>query len=57
MIELSWRGSKPVPLANGQTRKFIQDNDEVQLAGYCERDGVRIGFGECKAVLLPANPL
>jgi len=54
MIELSWRGTKPVDVGNGQTRKFIQDNDEVQLHGYCQGDGYRIGFGECKAVLLPA---
>lgn len=56
MLELSWRGTKTVALANGETRKFIQDGDEVIMRGRCERDGVRIGFGECRGVLLPATP-
>ncbi|KAJ1364894.1 hypothetical protein KIN20_025084 [Parelaphostrongylus tenuis] len=53
MLELSWRGSKTVPVGN-QTRKFLQDGDEVSLIGVCEKDGVRIGFGECRGKVLPA---
>jgi len=56
MLELSWQGTKPVPLKNGDTRKFIQDNDSVILSGYCEKDGVHIGFGEVSTKLLPAIP-
>lgn len=56
MLELSWRGTKTVQLAGGETRKFIQDGDEVVIRGRCERDGVRIGFGECRGVVLPAIP-
>jgi len=54
MLELSWQGTKPVPLKNGQTRKFIEDNDTVILMGYCEKNGVHIGFGEVTTKLLPA---
>tara|TARA_R110002049_G_scaffold69206_7_gene179276 strand:+ start:4265 stop:5548 length:1284 start_codon:yes stop_codon:yes gene_type:complete len=54
MLELSWQGTKPVPLANEETRKFIEDNDTVTLRGYCSKDGVRIGFGEVSTKLLPA---
>jgi len=54
MLELSWQGTKPVPLKNGQTRKFIEDNDTVILTGYCEKNGVHIGFGEVTTKLLPA---
>ncbi|WKB80805.1 fumarylacetoacetase [Cellulophaga lytica] len=54
MLELSWQGTKPVKLSNGETRKFIQDNDTVTLRGYCKKDGVRIGFGEVSTKLLPA---
>ncbi|PKB44633.1 fumarylacetoacetate hydrolase [Cellulophaga sp. RHA19] len=57
MLELSWQGTKPVKLTNGETRKFIQDNDTVTLRGYCENNGVRIGFGEVSTKLLPAIPL
>lgn len=53
MLELSWRGEKPVKLNNGTERKFIQDFDTVIMRGYCEKDGTRIGFGEVKTQLLP----
>ena len=53
MLELTWRGEKPLKLSDGTERKFINDNDTVTLKGYCENDEVRIGFGECKAKLLP----
>lgn len=53
MLELSWRGEKPVKLNDGTERKFINDNDTVIMRGYCEKDGTRIGFGEVKTKLLP----
>ena len=55
MMELSWKGTKPLKLNDGSERKFINDNDTVILRGYCQKDKVRIGFGECKAKLLPAK--
>jgi fumarylacetoacetase len=54
MLELSWKGTKEVKLGPTQTRKFIQDQDEVNLVGFCEKDGKRIGFGPCKGKVLPA---
>lgn len=54
MLELSWKGTKPLKLSDGTERKFINDNDTVILRGYCEKDGVRIGFGEAKGKVLPA---
>lgn len=57
MLELCWKGTKPVPLKNGETRTFLKDGDEVVIKGYCQGNGKRIGFGECKGVLLPAHPL
>ncbi|KAI1723545.1 fumarylacetoacetate (FAA) hydrolase family domain-containing protein [Ditylenchus destructor] len=58
LLELSWRGQKPVQLRESEfVRKFLVDNDEVTLTGYCEdsQKGIRIGFGECRGKLLPAN--
>ena len=55
MMELTWRGTKPITLNDGTERKFVNDNDTVIIRGYCEKNGVRVGFGECKATLLPAN--
>jgi len=54
MLELSWRGSKPVPLDNGEERKFIQDGDTVVVRGWCESENFRIGFGEASGLVLPA---
>ena len=31
------------------------DNDTIIIRGYCEKDGIRLGFGECVATLLPAK--
>lgn len=56
MLELAWQGTKPVALAQGQTRTSIQDGDSVILRGYCEKEGLRIGFGEVRTRLLPALP-
>ncbi|KAF9116798.1 hypothetical protein BGX27_010415 [Mortierella sp. AM989] len=55
MLELTWSGAKDIQLEEGITRKFMQDNDEMILAGWCEKDGVRVGFGECHGKILPAN--
>ena len=52
LLELSWRGKEPLTLPGGETRTFLEDGDEVALAGYCERDGaVRIGLGECRGLV------
>ena len=57
MLELSWRGEKPIKLNDGSERKFINDNDTVTLKGYCKNENVRIGFGECSTKILPAHKL
>ncbi len=55
LLELTERGARPVELPGGEQRKFLEDGDEVILRAYCEREGyVRIGFGECRGVVLPA---
>jgi fumarylacetoacetase len=54
MLEISWRGTKPVKMIDATERKFINDNDSVIIRGYCEKDGLRIGFGEAIGKILPA---
>ena len=54
MLELSWRGSKPIPMPDGSERKFINDGDTVVMRGFGTKDGVRIGFGEVRTKVLPA---
>jgi fumarylacetoacetase len=55
MLELAWRGTRPLPLADGSERKFLQDGDTVTMRGYAEKDGIRIGFGEVRGTILPAD--
>ncbi|MBK7147531.1 MAG: fumarylacetoacetase [Bacteroidetes bacterium] len=54
MLEISWQGKKPIQMTDGTERKFILDYDTVVMRGWCEKDGVRIGFGECSGKILPA---
>jgi len=52
LLELTWRGADPIQLPSGETRRFLEDGDEVIMRGACERDGfARIGFGECRGVI------
>lgn len=53
MLELSWRGEKPLQLEDGVERKFLQDGDTLTLRGWCEKDGPRIGFGKASGQVLP----
>ena len=55
MLELSWRGTNPLTLKNGEERKFIEDNDTIIMKGFGEKDGIRVGFGEVSGKILPAN--
>ncbi|XP_069767833.1 fumarylacetoacetase isoform X3 [Narcine bancroftii] len=54
MLELSWKGTKPIDLGSGHKRTFLQDGDEVILTGFCQGDCYRIGFGECVGKVLLA---
>lgn len=56
MLELSWRGTEPIELSSGETRRFLEDGDEIIMKGYCEREGFRrIGLGECRGRIVPAE--
>lgn len=47
LLELTWRGTKPLQLPNGEERKFLLNGDRITLRGWCQGDGFRVGFGEC----------
>lgn len=55
MLEISWKGTKPVQLSDGTERKFINDNDTIIMKGYGEKNGVKVGFGEVSTKILPAK--
>ncbi len=55
LLELSWNGEKKLPMADGSDRTFLKDGDTVIFHGYAKKDGVRIGFGECRGKILPSH--
>ena len=58
LLELTQGGKTPITLDGGATRRFLEDGDQVIFRGRCQRDGfVPIGFGECRAAILPAPAL
>ncbi|GIY04688.1 fumarylacetoacetase [Caerostris extrusa] len=57
LLELSWKGTKDIPLSDGQTRRFLKDGDEVTLTGYCQGDDYLVGFGTCTGKILKALQL
>ena len=53
MLELTWRGAEPLTLPTAESRRFLEDGDEVIMRGWCERPGfARIGFGECRGMVV-----
>jgi fumarylacetoacetase len=49
LLELTRGGRAPISLPNGETRRFLEDGDEVTLRAVARREGfVSIGFGECR---------
>ena len=56
LLELTDGGRSPIMLPGGESRRFLEDGDEVILRGRCVREGWRpIGLGECRGVVKPAH--
>jgi fumarylacetoacetase len=54
LLERTWRGTEPLTLPTGESRRFLEDGDEVIMRAWCQRDGWRrIGFGECRGIVSP----
>ncbi|MCI0464107.1 MAG: fumarylacetoacetase [Gemmataceae bacterium] len=54
LLELSWKGTRPLHFPDGSSRVFLQDGDRVTLTGWCQGQGYRVGFGEATGRILPA---
>ena len=55
MLELTRGGREPVTLPSGETRRFLDDGDEVVFHAYARRDDfAQIGFGECRGRVVGA---
>ncbi len=55
LLEITRGGKQPLTLASGETRRFLEDGDEVILRATARREGFApVGFGECRGVIRPA---
>ena len=57
LLEISKGGKEAIALPGNETRTFLEDGDEIILRGECSSPGFRrIGFGECRGVILQVRP-
>jgi fumarylacetoacetase len=57
LLETTEGGRKPLELPSGESRRFLEDGDEVIMRARARRDGfASIGFGECRAAVRAAWP-
>jgi fumarylacetoacetase len=55
LLETTEGGRKPLELPSGESRRFLEDGDEVILRAHAHRDGFApIGLGECRGRIRPA---
>ncbi|MGD9547533.1 MAG: fumarylacetoacetase [Candidatus Krumholzibacteriia bacterium] len=54
LLEITWRGERPLEFPGGARRSFLEDHDAVIMTGWCQGDGFRVGFGEVAGRILPA---
>lgn len=55
LLELTWRGTEPILIGNGEKRVWLEDGDQLTITGWCQGEGYRIGFGEVTGRVLPAE--
>ena len=54
LLEVTRGGKEPVQLPSGETRRFLEDGDEVILRARARRNGCApIGLGECRTSIAP----
>jgi fumarylacetoacetase len=60
LMELTWRGTRPLTLPDGSTRTYLEDGDTVVLrgcAGGSDDGRPLLSLGEVRGTVLPARRL
>jgi fumarylacetoacetase len=52
LLELSWKGTKPLTMKDGTTRTFLQDGDIIIMRAFAQHENYRIGFGEARGKIV-----
>eukprot|EP00474_Spongospora_subterranea_P008531 CRZ08989.1 hypothetical protein [Spongospora subterranea] len=57
MLEICWKGERPLNVGDGTTRTFLNDGDTITITGVCRSDTrpFQIGFGTCSGKVLPST--
>ena len=56
ILEACKGGKETILFPGDEERTFLEDGDEVVMRAWCDGDGkARIGFGECRSVIVPAT--
>jgi fumarylacetoacetase len=55
MLELAWKGTKPIQLNDGTERRFVQDGDTIVMKAKCSNGEITLGFGEVTGKIMPAD--
>lgn len=55
MLELAWKGERPIELPDGSTRTMLQDGDTITMSAMCRGEHYRVGFGEVSGTVLPCG--
>ena len=56
LLEMTFGGRDTITLSNGETRRYLEDGDEVVFSAHCRRAGaVTIGFGERRGRIAAAR--
>ena len=54
MLELSWNKTRKIEIGESQSRVYLEDGDVVNMTGWFG-GRERIGFGNCRGVVLPSK--
>ncbi|HXR55636.1 MAG TPA: fumarylacetoacetase [Casimicrobiaceae bacterium] len=57
LLEITRNGARPLRLADGSERRFLEDDDEVILTGWAQAKDYRIGFGEVRGRIVSSRTL
>lgn len=57
LMEITWKGTKPIEFEDSVSRAYIEDGDEIIMSGFCQAKEYRVGFGECSGLVLPSKLL
>ena len=56
LMEMTVGGTRPIALHDGETRRFLEDGDDLALIAHARRKGFRaIGFGPCTGRVVAAS--